>query len=401
MKCHNIQKLLISYSKGELDSVLLKEIETHLVGCDGCQKELQQIKAHLFIYQNLPDIRITYNWSNLLQRIQKENSLEQTETHFWKISAISLFPKYPIRAAWAAIFLLFLGIFLIYSAYPPTWNIKIINGNPLVLSSFPKIATKESTLQLQISPNIEISFAGNTSITLKKYPEVELHTGDIFIKNREKKTFIIHTPVGIVYSKESIFSVHSYNFQTYIKVIEGNAEFRHNEEYYQVAAGQIFEHSEEHEKQCITKINTNQGFPWWEDAPVAIALSLQQQKSRYLVEVSLANLTEQYLTVPEISQENASLNLYVQYPGEENPKLVNCSNNPITISLQPGQKHKIICDLTDFIQKNQEYIITAVCNKCNLHCCCNNDSKNSTSGCHCKRWKGIHSSPPLRVLAHK
>ncbi|NER13611.1 hypothetical protein GWK08_09195 [Leptobacterium flavescens] len=92
MDCKEIEKYLISYAEGVLDTSLSTEIEKHLTSCESCRKELQEIE---FLFELLqkdkeiePSEKLRSGFYQMLEREKQEQSavipLQREKSFSWK-----------------------------------------------------------------------------------------------------------------------------------------------------------------------------------------------------------------------------------------------------------------------------------------------------------------------------
>lgn len=106
MKCYNVRPHLEKMAAGEIDGVLLRQLQEHLQTCPGCQGEYREMKQALEIWQQAPQLEPAPQFSPAWrQRIRQEAFKKESgsRSFFTVFKANTLIPALGVLAVLAVV----------------------------------------------------------------------------------------------------------------------------------------------------------------------------------------------------------------------------------------------------------------------------------------------------------
>lgn len=134
----HVSKELSQYCNGEVTPAESRQIAEHLIGCQRCRAEFEQIKLGVKFAERLPELKAPDSLWNELEGLLEADVERQGGNHSAadkRRSRFSLKFFQPVPAAIAAVLILVvgLGIFWIYRQESrPFWEVARLNGAPTI-----------------------------------------------------------------------------------------------------------------------------------------------------------------------------------------------------------------------------------------------------------------------------
>jgi len=131
MFSRHVYKQLSAYCQGELSTAETKRVSEHLIGCNSCRNEYEQIKLGVILAQQIPRVQAPAKlWNDLQGRSASARVLNTKAGP----SSLRLFlrPKF-LLASSILIVLVSLGMFWLYLREThPFWEVVSIDGSPQI-----------------------------------------------------------------------------------------------------------------------------------------------------------------------------------------------------------------------------------------------------------------------------
>jgi len=100
MKCQGLRKLIPDYLAGELPQEVLREFEAHLMQCDDCRAELEQMELTWVALGDLPEdeyTRVVLNVSGVQGILKSSGEEVEIKLPSFGANPISTMAGWPLR----------------------------------------------------------------------------------------------------------------------------------------------------------------------------------------------------------------------------------------------------------------------------------------------------------------
>ncbi len=167
----HVTKKLSAYCHGEMPAEESRQVAEHLIACNRCRAQLEEIKLGVRLAERLPQVSAPDSlWLNLQSHIASQSDRERTQTS--RRSSFSFKGRQAAFAGVAAGLLLIAGfgaLWVYLRESRPSWDVARLNGTPTIGSS--RIAEKG---QLGVGQWLETDGTSRAEIDVSSIGQVEI-----------------------------------------------------------------------------------------------------------------------------------------------------------------------------------------------------------------------------------
>ena len=281
----HVSKDLSAYLHGELPADQMRRVAEHLIGCERCRPELEEIKLGVKLAEQLPHVPAPETlWDDLQVRLNAQPGRRETESTrrpWWRPG--SLQPGL-IAVAATLVFAVGLGLVWIYTREArPFWEVANLNGMPRIgargMAAKGRLGVGQwletdanSRAQIEVSSIGQVEIDPNTRVRLVETKatehRLELAQGRLSAHIwAPPRLFFVDTPSGVAADLGCAYTLEvDHNGASLLRVTSGWVALQLKDRESTVPAGAA----------CATRPGIGPGTPYFEDASELFRVTLSK-----------------------------------------------------------------------------------------------------------------------------